>query len=402
MIADRNIICLASSFDGDPTSKHHVMRLLARRNRVLWINYHASRRPTLSGSDIRTALRRLRQIGAPSRRPVFENIRVMTPPLIPLPDSAGIRRFNTGVLARKIRGVLAEWPERPVQLWLFVPDAPELIGRFGEEAVVYYCVDDFAEFPGYDRELIRKLEGRTICGSSVVIASARKLYDERRRLHDCVHLVPHGVDVDHFAAATRDPLDVPLDVSDLHRPVFGFFGLIGKYVDLSLVASVARRRPEWAFVLIGEAVCDTSAVAGLPNVRLLGRRAYGELPAYCRAFDVGLIPFVVNELTLAVNPIKLREYLAAGLPVVSTPLPEVRAYEPHVRIGGTAEAFERACERALADARSIPPHERQALVREDGWPARVEQISRMVDSVLSEGSLGARQPSGAFDPTHWR
>jgi glycosyltransferase involved in cell wall biosynthesis len=247
---------------------------------------------------------------------------------------------------------------------------------------VYYCVDDFAEFPGYDRALVRRLERQTISGSDVVIASARKLYEAKRLLHDNVHLVPHGVDVDHFAAALRHSLAAPPDVADCTRPVFGFFGLIGKYVDLSLIAAVARRRPDWTFVLIGEAVCDTSTVGRFANVRLLGRRSYDELPQYCRAFDAGLIPFLVNDLTRAVNPIKLREYLAAGLPVVSTPLPEVRAYEPHVRVGDTPETFERACELALDDARSIPAQERRALVREDGWPARVEQISRIVQSAL--------------------
>lgn len=378
MIEQRNIICVASSFDGDPTSKHHVMRLLARHNHVVWVNYHASRRPTLCAADVKTALRRLRQIGLPSRPARTENIRVITPPLIPLPDSIGIRRLNTTVLVRKIRGVLSELPPRPVQLWLFAPDAPELIGRFDEECVVYYCVDDFAEFPGYDRALVRRLERRTIAGSSVVIASARKLYDDRRVGHSNVHLVPHGVDVEHFARATRELLPVPGEVASLPRPVFGFFGLIGKYVDLSLVAGVARRRGDWTFVLIGEATRDTSVVGGLQNVHLLGRRSYDDLPQYCRAFDVGMIPFVVNDMTRAVNPIKLREYLAAGLPVVSTPLPEVRAYAPHVRVGETAERFERACELALADARAIAAHERQALVREDGWPARVEQISRII------------------------
>jgi glycosyltransferase involved in cell wall biosynthesis len=321
-------------------------------------------------------------MGAPARRARRENIRVITPPLIPLPDSIGIRRFNTTVLVRKVRNVLGELPPRPVQLWLFTPDAPELIGRFDEERVVYYCVDDFAEFPGYDRALVRRLERQTIAGSDVVIASAQKLFDDRRPMHPNVHLVPHGVDVDHFAAATRETLRVPADVADLPRPVFGFFGLIGRYVDLSLIAGVARRRPDWTFVLIGEATCDTSTVTRLANIRLLGRRCYDELPAYCRAFDAGLIPFVVNDLTRAVNPIKLREYLAAGLPVVSTPLPEVCRYHPHVRIGETADVFEQACEVALADARDVPAHERQALVREDGWPARVEQISRIVQTAV--------------------
>jgi glycosyltransferase involved in cell wall biosynthesis len=187
------------------------------------------------------------------------------------------------------------------------------------------------------------------------------------------------VDFEHFASAAGIPAQqIPEDVRDLPRPVLGYFGLISEYVDLELIAAVARRRPEWSFVFVGSARCDARALDGLDNVHLLGGKPYEELPRYCRAFDVGLIPFRMNQLTRAVNPIKLREYLAAGLPVVSTPLPEVLCYNPAVQTAETPDRFVYACAQALTMTGNGDAAARRAMVRDESWRARVEQLSRIV------------------------
>src|SRR5262249_39293502 len=149
--------------------------------------------------------------------------------------------------------------------------------------------------------------------------------------------VSHGVDVAHFSRALDPALAPPADAAGLGRPVIGFFGLLAEWIDLGLLAGIARARPQWTLLLIGKANVDTSALRALPNVRLLGQKPYATLPAYCRAFDVGVIPFRVDELTVRANPLKLREYLAAGLPVVSTDLPEVRKYAGLVRLAAGVE-----------------------------------------------------------------
>jgi glycosyltransferase involved in cell wall biosynthesis len=118
---------------------------------------------------------------------------------------------------------------------------------------------------------------------------------------------------------------VPEDAAALPGPVIGFYGLIEDWVDLEVIRHMAAARPDWSFLMIGEVKTDTSAVRRLPNVHFPGRRPYQSLPGYCRKFDIAVLPFVVNELTLAANPLKVREYLAAGLPVVATPLPEVQS-----------------------------------------------------------------------------
>jgi glycosyltransferase involved in cell wall biosynthesis len=128
-------------------------------------------------------------------------------------------------------------------------------------------------------------------------------------------------------------------VAGLSRPVVGFFGLIADWVDLELIHFLASARPEWTFLLLGKLDTDSSRIRNLSNVHLIGRKEYQDLPAYCKGMDIGILPFILNDLTLAANPLKLREYLAAGLPVVSTAIPEAEKLGQHVRIGRNREEF---------------------------------------------------------------
>jgi len=379
MIAGKNIICIASNWFFDPTSKHQVMKLLAEQNHILWINYHGSRRVTASAGDLKTVVNRLGQFLAGPRQ-VAPTITVLTPIVLPLPSSPCVRRLNGWTLVRQIRRALRRLGPRPVQVWSFAPDVSFLAGQFTEERLVYYCVDEFSEFAGYHAPTIRSQERELIGRADLVVTTSQRLLASKRSLHPQTHLVTHGVDCDHFSRATDPTMPIPDDVADLPHPILGFFGLIQEWVDLDLLAEVARRRPDWSVVLIGELRVDRKPAAKPPNLHFLGRRAYDDLPGYCRAFDVGLIPFRVNELTLNVNPIKLREYLAAGLPVVSTPLPEVAAYAPMVEIADGVDAFVDACDRALAADNPEQVHHRQAAMRAETWRAKVEHLSQLVEA----------------------
>ncbi|UCG32828.1 MAG: glycosyltransferase [Phycisphaerales bacterium] len=383
MIRGRNIICLASSWGIDPTSKHQVMRRLAAENEVLWVNYHGSRLPRPNMHDVLHSVRTLSSVTCGSRR-VSDGITTMTPMLVPVPGSPAIRGINRKMVLHQIRRAMRGWPRRPIQVWSFAPDVADLIDSLSEEVVVYYCVDEFSEFAGYDGELVRRLERELIGKSDIVLTSAEGLYEAKRHLHPRTHLIRHGVDVDHFGKALMGDTSIPRLLADLPRPVIGFFGLISDWFDMDLMRELADLRPNWSFVLIGAAGCDVSGLGRRPNVHLTGRVSYDELPGYCRGFDVAVIPFVANELTRHVNPIKLREYLAAGLPVVSTPLPEVRVYEPHVRIADSAEAFVAACQEAVASDSPERRRWRASFVAGEGWDGRVEEISELVMSACRD------------------
>lgn len=386
VIRDRNIICFASGWDYHPTSKHHIMRILAEHNDIIWVNWHASRRPRLSLADLRSVLGRLRQMRQGPRR-VAERISVLTPWQVPLPGSSMARKVTSCFVRRAIRRVLARLPDRPVQLWSFAPDVSDLVGTFGEELVLYYCVDAFGEFPGYDRDLIERREKDLLRHSDLVVTTSPPLFESRRLLHPNVHLVQHGVDHGQLSRAVPRDLPVPAEMKHLLRPIIGFVGILGEWVDLALVADLARRRPDASFVLIGPEMDGRGPCAGLPNIHWLGGRPHQDLPRYLQCFDVALIPFKHVPLTYNANPIKLFEYLAAGLPVVCTTLPAVRPAPGSVWLADDAGRMSACCDEALACNDDGHRRRRSETMRRESWSARLEQIAELVDDRLKGRSL---------------
>jgi glycosyltransferase involved in cell wall biosynthesis len=162
----------------------------------------------------------------------------------------------------------------------------------------------------------------------------------------------------------------------------GFFGLISAWVDQALIAHLSEAFPDVSFVLIGRADVDTASLAARPNVYQLGLVPYADLPAYARYFDVGLIPFVLNRLTRAVNPLKLMEYFALGLPVLSTRLPELELIHGPLRLAETAEEFRAGLADLLGALPSFEPEEAFVAARANTWDARVEQLSGFLENLV--------------------
>jgi glycosyltransferase involved in cell wall biosynthesis len=381
MIKDYDIVCFANDWDGDPLSKKHVMTRLARWNRILWVNSIGNRNPRVSSADLRRVLGKLKAFGE-GRRQVAENIHVFSPLVVPFPGSALARRCNKAVLRWSILRECRRLGFRRLMTYTFLPTSADVAGSLGEEAVVYHCTDDFSGFTGTDAKAILEMERRLIEKSDCVIASAESLKRTRGRYNSETHLVTHGVDVEHFRRACAGDVAVPGDIGALPHPVVGFFGLIADWVDLEMIGRLARDRPQWTFAMIGKIDTDVSAVSGLPNVRLLGRKEYAQLPDYARAFDAAILPFRVNALTVASNPLKLREYLAAGLPVVSTDIPEARRLDDHLRVASDYASFldglDEAVEREPDGARIA----RSNMMNSESWDAKVAEISRIVGTTL--------------------
>jgi glycosyltransferase involved in cell wall biosynthesis len=376
MMKGQTILCFASGYDAPPTSKHHVMHLLAEHNVVLWVNYHASRAPSASSSDLLYMAKKLKQVFAGMKQP-RKNLHVLTPLVVPLPASKTAKTINRQLLIHQIHRALRKVQAGPLQLWSFTPDISYLLGQFDEQKILYYCVDDHASFTGYDREQILRDEEALCRRADLVVTTSMALQEAKKGWNPNTMLVSHGVDHAHFSRALSQNLSTPDDIADIPHPRLGFFGLIRDWVDLDLLANVAKKRPEWHMVLIGDSTVDLTPYRNLPNMHFLGRKAYAELPAYCRQFDIGLVPFKINELTLAVNPIKLREYLAAGLPVISTPLPEAKLCEPWVHIVDSPERFETAAADILSVTEDRRASRSTAMAAET-WPEKVTHISEQL------------------------
>ena|SRR5579872_6652162 len=388
MLEGQNIICFAKDWSQDPTSNNHVMRLLARNNRVLWVNSIGMRKPNIaSRSDIGKMLRAVRKfvIGPVE---VEKNLWVFTPLVLPLPHSRWATSINQRILLLTIAFLRRRLKIDRFQLWTFLPNVAPYVGKLGESSVVYYCTDDFSHFTFVDGARLAAAEEQLCRKADVVFTTARPLLEKHRARNRETHLALHGVDHAHFSTALG-PLRAPQDLADVRGPVLGFFGWIQDWIDLDLIAYLAGKRPDWTIALIGKSSVDISHLQRFANVRILGQKPYADLPKYCRVFSVGLVPFVINELTRSVNPIKLREYLSAGLPVVATDLPEIRAYNTWCEIAQSRDEFLEACERAISADSPDRRRKRSDAMAAETWEARVAEIGRIVSEVIDRRSEAA-------------
>ena len=379
MLKGQNIVCFANDWDADPTSKHQVMKILARYNRVLWVNSIGLRRP---GGNLQDASRMFQKVRKFLKGPVeiTPNLRVLTPLVIPFHGVPGVQSLNARVLSRYILAHVRKLGMEPFQMWTFMPTTAPLVRLLKPQKLVYYCVDNWSAFSFLDERLMQVMEDRLVRESDVVIASAESLYADKRALNPNTYLVPHGVDLDHFGRVAVDSVEMAPELRGLKQPIIGFWGLIHEWIDQELILTIAKRHPEWSIALVGRVGVNDEALRAVPNIHLIGPRSYDSLPAFAKGFSAAILPFKINRLTEAVNPIKLREYLAAGLPVVSTPLPEAKPYSQFVRIADTPDQFVTELEKAVTETDEASARQRMEAVKNEGWMARVEWLSNLVES----------------------
>lgn len=379
-IVGRNIICYAHDWDGDPLSKTHIMRVLARDNRILWVNSLGHRTPSATAADVGRIVKKLKD----AARGVVEvepNIHVLAPLYVPAFGSAAIRALNQKILRAQIRWALRRLGmKRPIS-WSYLPSAVSVVGAFGEPLIIYQVVDENSAFSDASPH-VAEMERRMLEEADLVIASAESLRASKSRINPRTVLVRHGVDLAHFSKALLPDTPIPAEIAGLPRPVIGFFGLIADWIDLELIRKVADAYPHGSLVLIGKVTTDLRALEGASNIHLLGRKPYALLPGYCKGFDVALTPFRLNELAYHANPLKAREYVAAGLPNICTDLPELRQI-PGCTVAASHEAFLAAVEQALS-AGPGPSRERSELMRAESWEARVEEICGHVLPLLAD------------------
>lgn len=375
------IVAFAKDWHEDPTSNHHVLRELARSRRVLWLNSLATRTPKLSsGRDLGKIRRKLTEF-ARGPKNVENDLWVTTPLVLPLPHSPAARAINRQILRTTIRALRYRLGIDRFALWTFLPNTADYIGTLGEDLAVYYCVDEWSMFSYLDRNETVAAERRLLERVDAVFAINHALAEAKRAVNPATFVSPHGVDHAQFARALDPALAVPADLAALPGPRIGFYGTLRDWVDLALIAHIARARPAWSIALIGQVLCDVSALRGLGNVHLLGQKRHDELPAYCKGFDAGMIPYRIDERMTFVNPLKLREYLSAGVPVVSTPVPEVVRHAHLCRIAATPDEFVAALDAALAESTPAARRARSDAMVNDTWSARVAEVTRTVDEI---------------------
>ena len=269
------------------------------------------------------------------------------------PELAAPGRWEREQLRDLLDGWLAANPaEGALVRWYYTPMMLAISEHLDADCTVYDCMDELANFKGASAEIL-ELEERLISVADLVFTGGTSLYEAKRDRHSSVHAFPSSVDVAHFARA-RAVVSEPADQAAIPGPKLGWAGVVDERFDLDALAAVADAHPEWSLAVIGPVV--KIAESDLPrrtNIHYLGGRDYADLPAYMSGWDVALMPFAINDATRYISPTKTPEYLAAGRPVVSTPVTDVvRHYGDldAVHIADTPDAFVQACEAAMAQA----------------------------------------------------
>jgi glycosyltransferase involved in cell wall biosynthesis len=382
-----SVVCVATADFNAPlwTNKQHLASRLATELPVLYVESLGLRHPRLTRRDVGRVMRRVRRI--PSREPLvteFDQLRVASPLVLPYHGHRAVRRLNRAFLDKQIGSRIERMP-RPRLLWTYSPVVVDELDLGAFDTVVYHAVDDLGTVPGIPGEAIDRLERRLAGRADVVFTSAGSLATKLSQYNARTHLVGNAADIEHFKTALAIDRE-PDDVADMPRPRAIFAGALSDYkIDWDLLASAIRRLPDWGFVIVGPRGDETAmegwkAVGGLQNCRLLGHRRYEELPAYFAAADVGLIPYRLSEHTAGVMPLKLVEYLAAGLSVVATPLDTFRGrHDLPLEIAGDPETFADAIRNS--DRKTTARRERSACVGDRSWDALLDRMfARLADS----------------------
>jgi glycosyltransferase involved in cell wall biosynthesis len=364
------------------TSSHHIAERLAARMPVLYIDSPGLRAPKASGRDLRKLIRKIAAAFRPPQ-PVGPSMWHMTTPQIPFRKLPLVNTLNRILGRSLVRRALRRLGFRDLISWFVVPHPGSLAGSFGEKLVVYYCIDDYAALPDVDPTEISRMDRNLTKRADQVFVASPSLLEAKRKLNPRTEHSPHGVDVKLFGQASDPSCAVAGAAADLRHPIIGFFGLIEAWIDLELIAYLAKQRPDWTFLLIGRVAVDASCVQQLPNVILTGPQPYRSLAQWARAFDVAIIPYKPTRQVMNSNPLKLREYLATGKPVVAVPIPETLRFADHVRIARTPEDFLRSIEASLASDSPAQARERMAAVADMSWESRVDEVLAVVESRLA-------------------
>jgi Glycosyl transferases group 1 len=361
------------------SSSQYLFRHIAQRHRVLWVNSIGMRNPTLSGRDVRKACRKLSGMYSNLRsngtaRSGSRGITVHQPLMLPFSGLGMVRAFNALSVCRTLGATMRREGYTDGIVVSTVPNAGDYGNVLSGRTVVYYCVDDFSQWPGLDSRLVQDMEQRLIERADVLVAASDKLYERLVQSGKPTHLLTHGVDIELFSSDTQHE---HVSLAGIPHPRAGFFGLIDARTDQELVAAVARCMPDFSFVFAGPIEARVGRLARLGNVHFTGAIRRSDLPALVKGFDVLFISYSRGALGESLSPLKLKEYLASGKPIVSSPIAAARARPELISVACTVSEWELALRAALtadigARRRMILP-----MLAEESWEHKAQALLRI-------------------------
>jgi glycosyltransferase involved in cell wall biosynthesis len=375
----RDMVVFGEDWGRHPSSTQHLIKRFAGDAQIIWVNSLGLRRPHLNLADFdRLRMKALSWAGGKRAAKHDASVgspftAIIHPRTIPWPGSRFAARFNRASLHNQINPVMAAAKiTRPI-VWTSLPTALPVVGALNEHAFVYYAGDDFGALAGVDHGPVLAMEEQLAGKANLIIAASPQIAE--RFPKNKTRVLAHGVDYVQFAGPVPRARELPSG-----RPIAGFYGSISEWIDTEAIAQAAAALPGWDFVLIGRIDTDVSNLKCLPNIHLLGPRPHGDLASYCQHWDVSLLPFKRSRQIDASNPLKLREYLAAGKPVLASyDFPAAVSFGEAIVIAGQGEAFSEAILRAHADKR--PKTFRQSFVLKESWQSRAATLKQWLEEL---------------------
>lgn len=380
----QSLLVFADDWGRHPSSCQHLAARLLDRYDILWVNTIGTRRVRANSLTFRRACEKLKN-WRKGLSQVREGLWVTDLPMLPSVGRS-TQFINQRLVSRRLKKDLQSLGMAEPVVLTTLPYVHWMIRSIRRRALLYYCTDDYSHWPGADREALLEADDVMSQLADIVLPVSRALlrrYENRAR---CEYF-PHGVDFNHFSSA-RNITEPAEALSALKSPRIGFFGLIYEKIDFALLSKVAKHLPAANLVMIGPVDYCEESFSALPNVHMMGRQPYEDLPKWIAGLDVLLLPYRDDEMIRQSGPLKLRECLASGKPTVSVDVPEVRVFEPHVRVGSTDDEFIRHVEEAMNETDPQTADRRQMAVSKDSWENRAEQLIELIDAFKCPDGVG--------------
>ncbi|MGF1693833.1 glycosyltransferase [Photobacterium kagoshimensis] len=374
-----------------PSSSQHIISQLMQSYPVTWVNSIGLRQPSINRRDIVRIKEKLlakfsaKNPSVDSPANSQENHQQTTPshiiqPLVwPLAQHAWLKIFNQLSLQRQL-------PKKRYQrvIWTALPSAIDLLPICDSDLVIYYCGDDFSALAGVDHHATATAEQRLVLRADLVFACSPMLQAKLQQLspHNPVILLPHGVSLSQFATPQAAPADI-----NLQQTSIGFYGSIDQWLDQALLKALATQRPRINFYLLGPINADVSTLASLNNVYFLPTQPHEQLARYLQHWDMAILPFKNTPQIQACNPLKLREYLAAGCPTISSDFPATQPYRSVIKTATTTEQWLQAIDHySLWGQTERNQYQTQArqLIAAETWQARAKEVTDRIYHQLKD------------------
>ncbi len=398
---DRPLIVFGEDWGAHPSSTQHIVKVLGQTRPVIWINSIGLRKPKLTLHDLFRAFNKVKSFivnqhksdktnqneNENEKQDQNKQFLIINPLVIPCANSWISLKLSKAILKCQLKLACKKLKFKDPIIWTSLPTTVDYLELFENAPCVYYCGDDFSSLAGVDHQFVSKKEIELISRSSYIFTASDKLlgkFPQKKSVN-----IPHGVNFPLFSEKVNHiPLDLPQG-----RPIAGFYGSISSWLDQDLLVSTMKALPHWNFVFIGKVDCDIEKIKTFSNVYFIGSKPHNELPKYIQNWNVAILPFLNNKQIQMCNPLKLREYLASGTPIVTTEFNALNGYRKYLQIADEANPFYQAI--LLANAEITPAinfdkldeisdllaitqikQTRKACVSHESWESRARDVQQ--------------------------